>query len=75
MLTRDWVWSLTFFAKKFSASFAGNLLAGALGSYWTPLGPARFFLMIAGVAALAALVLRLADIPARRVLDPHAQTP
>jgi POT family proton-dependent oligopeptide transporter len=59
----------------FSASFAGNLLAGALGSFWTPLGPARFFLMIAVVAALAALLLRLADIPARGVLVPHAQTP
>jgi POT family proton-dependent oligopeptide transporter len=54
----------------FSASFAGNLLAGGLGSYWSRLGHAEFFLMIAAVAGLAALLLRLADLPARRVLVP-----
>jgi POT family proton-dependent oligopeptide transporter len=48
----------------FSASFAGNLLAGALGSFWTRLGAAQFFTMIALVAAFAGLLLRLVDIPA-----------
>jgi POT family proton-dependent oligopeptide transporter len=52
----------------FSASFAGNLLAGGLGSYWTRLGATRFFLLTAAVAALAALLLRLVDGPARRTL-------
>jgi POT family proton-dependent oligopeptide transporter len=52
----------------FSASFAGNLLAGGLGSFWTRLGATRFFLLTAAVAALAALLLRLVDGPARRTL-------
>ena len=58
----------TTMAMWFSASFAGNLLAGALGSYWTRLGATRFFLLTAGVSALAALLLRLVDGPARRTL-------
>ena len=53
----------------FSASFAGNLLAGALGSFWTRLGATDFFMMTAAVAALAALLLRVVDGPARRTLD------
>jgi POT family proton-dependent oligopeptide transporter len=52
----------------FSASFAGNLLAGGLGSLWTRLGPSRFFLLTCAVAAFAALLLRLVDAPARRAL-------
>jgi POT family proton-dependent oligopeptide transporter len=52
----------------FSASFAGNLLAGGLGSFWTRLGATHFFMMIALVAAVAALLLRLVDGPARRTL-------
>jgi POT family proton-dependent oligopeptide transporter len=53
----------------FSASFAGNLLAGALGTYWTRLGPTDFFLLIAAVAGTAALLLRCIDGTARRTLD------
>jgi len=53
----------------FSASFAGNLLAGGLGSYWTQLGATRFFLMMAAVAATSAVLLRLVDAPARRTFD------
>jgi POT family proton-dependent oligopeptide transporter len=56
----------------FSASFAGNLLAGGLGSWWTQLGPTRFFLLVTIVAAIAALLLRLVDAPAQRVLGAHA---
>jgi proton-dependent oligopeptide transporter, POT family len=52
----------------FSASFAGNLLAGGLGSFWTRLGATQFFLMIAAVAAVAAALLRLIDGSARRTL-------
>ena len=53
----------------FSASFAGNLFAGGLGSLWTRLGPTHFFMMTSAVAALAALLLRLVDAPARRALS------
>jgi POT family proton-dependent oligopeptide transporter len=59
----------------FSASFVGNLFAGALGSFWTRLGATHFFTMIALVAALAGLMLRLIDIPAHRVLDRRAANP
>jgi POT family proton-dependent oligopeptide transporter len=52
----------------FSASFAGNLLAGGLGTFWTRLGATHFFMMTAAVAAFAALLLRLFDGPARRTL-------
>ncbi|HEX9207246.1 MAG TPA: peptide MFS transporter [Steroidobacteraceae bacterium] len=54
----------------FSASFAGNLLAGGLGTFWTRLGATHFFLLIAAVAAAAALLLRAIDGPARRTLGP-----
>lgn len=52
----------------FSASFAGNLLAGALGSWWSRLDQATFFLLMAAVAALPAMMLLLLDRPARNVL-------
>jgi POT family proton-dependent oligopeptide transporter len=52
----------------FSASFAGNLLAGGIGSFWTRLGATHFFMMIAAVAAVAALLLRMIDGSARRTL-------
>jgi dipeptide/tripeptide permease len=55
----------------FSASFAGNLLAGGLGSLWTRLGATQFFAMTAAVAALVALLLRAVDGPARRTLAPR----
>jgi POT family proton-dependent oligopeptide transporter len=63
------VLAATTMALWFSASFAGNLLAGALGSFWTRLGATHFFMLTAGVAAVAALLLRLVDGPARRTLD------
>jgi POT family proton-dependent oligopeptide transporter len=53
----------------FSASFAGNLLAGALGTFWTQLGAPRFFVMLSVVAACSALLLRLVDTPLRRAFD------
>jgi len=56
----------TTIAMWFSASFAGNLLAGGLGSFWTQLGATRFFLMMSAVAATSALLLRLVDAPVRR---------
>lgn len=39
------------------ASFAGNLLAGALGYYWSRMSHAAFFAFMAGVAALASFIL------------------
>jgi POT family proton-dependent oligopeptide transporter len=52
----------------FSASFAGNLLAGSLGTLWSRLDSTSFFWMIAAVASVAALMLLLTDRPTRRLL-------
>jgi POT family proton-dependent oligopeptide transporter len=41
----------------FLASFFGNLIAGALGSLWSGMTPAQFFLLMAGVAGASALSL------------------
>lgn len=57
----------------FSASFAGNLFAGALGTLWSRFdNNTLFFVVIAAVAALAATLLLLIDRPARRVLRDDA---
>jgi POT family proton-dependent oligopeptide transporter len=52
----------------FSASFAGNLLAGGVGSLWSSLAPAEFFTLIAAIAALAAGMLLLLDRSARALV-------
>jgi POT family proton-dependent oligopeptide transporter len=52
----------------FSASFAGNLLAGALGTGWSRLDHMTFFLCMSVVAAIAALLLLLVDRPVRSLL-------
>jgi POT family proton-dependent oligopeptide transporter len=41
----------------FLASFAGNLVAGALGTLWSRLSPPTFFITTAAIAALAAALL------------------
>jgi proton-dependent oligopeptide transporter, POT family len=46
-----------------ATSFAGNFLAGWLGSYWSAMGKLDFFLMIASVGALAALLVWLIGRP------------
>jgi POT family proton-dependent oligopeptide transporter len=52
----------------FSASFAGNLLAGALGSWWSRMDHTTFFLLMAAVAAFAATMLLFVDRPVRTLL-------
>jgi POT family proton-dependent oligopeptide transporter len=49
-------------------SFVGNFLAGWLGSYWSSMEKASFFLMIAGVSAAAGAVIWLLDRPLRPIL-------
>ena len=49
----------TSIATWFFASFFGNLLAGGLGTLWTPLSHAHFFALIGGVAGLSAALLYL----------------
>jgi POT family proton-dependent oligopeptide transporter len=49
-------------------SFVGNFLAGILGSFWSSMTKPNFFLMIAAVAFLAAVVIWAFDRPLRQVL-------
>jgi POT family proton-dependent oligopeptide transporter len=53
----------------FLTSFVGNLVGGWLGSFWTLIDKSAFFLMIAGVAALAGLVILAFNRPLRTVLE------
>ncbi|MBO9711620.1 peptide MFS transporter [Sphingomonas sp.] len=46
-------------ASWYLATFAGNLTAGFVGSLWSRFTPPGFFLMLAGLGAVAALLLRL----------------
>ena len=52
----------------FSASFAGNLFAGGVGSLWSSLAPADFLALVGSIAALAAALLMLLDRPARALV-------
>jgi POT family proton-dependent oligopeptide transporter len=49
-------------------SFVGNYLAGWLGSFWSTMDKAQFFLMIAGVAAFAGLAILMLGVPLRRII-------
>ncbi len=52
-----------------ATSFAGNLLAGWLGSLWSSMEKPAFFLMIAGVAAFAGLAILAVNRPLRKTLQ------
>jgi len=56
----------TTIAAWFLAAFAGNLLAGALGAFWSSMAPAAFFAMMGGVGVTAAGLLALMAPAARR---------
>lgn len=51
----------------FLAAFFGNLLAGALGALWSVVDHGSFFVILAAMAGLAALILLRFDRAARRV--------
>jgi POT family proton-dependent oligopeptide transporter len=51
-----------------AASFAGNFIAGWLGSFWSEMDKLTFFLMIAGIAAIAGAVIFAFDRPLRSVV-------
>jgi len=66
----------TSIATWFFAGFFGNLLAGALGTLWSPLSHAWFFVIIGGVAGIAAVLLYVlalrVDRTETRDTDHHA---
>jgi POT family proton-dependent oligopeptide transporter len=51
-----------------ASSFIGNLLAGYLGTFWSSMSAAAFFLMLGGIAALAGGVILLMSLPVSRLL-------
>ena len=53
----------------FLTSFFGNLIGGWLGSFWTVMDKQAFFLMVAGVAALAGMVILMFNRPLRAALE------
>ena len=52
-----------------ATSFTGNFMAGWLGSFWSSMEKSAFFLMIAGIAAAAGLVILAFDRPLRQALE------
>ena len=52
-----------------ATSFAGNLLAGWLGGFWSAMGKVEFFLMIALIALVASVAIRLLARPLKSALD------
>lgn len=55
-------------ASWFLAVFSGSLLAGFVGTLWTHVGHAAFFLLLSSLAVLAAVLLWRLDAPIRRHL-------
>jgi proton-dependent oligopeptide transporter, POT family len=51
-----------------STSFVGNFIGGWLGSYWGSMSRVDFFLMIAGIAAVAGLVIWSFNRPLKSVI-------
>jgi POT family proton-dependent oligopeptide transporter len=50
-------------------SFIGNFGAGYLGSFWSSMDKTNFFLMIAGVAAVAGVIIWLFNRPLKSALQ------
>jgi POT family proton-dependent oligopeptide transporter len=50
------------------AIFTGSLAAGQIGRLWSRIDHAPFFLLMAGIAGAAAVLLLLLDRPARRIV-------
>ena len=59
----------TMMAVNFIPNFlGGGFLQGYLGSYWSSMGKANFFLMIAGISAAAGLIVWLFNKPLKPIL-------
>jgi POT family proton-dependent oligopeptide transporter len=51
-----------------ATSFIGNFLAGWLGSFWSSMDKAQFFLMIAAIVAFAGLIILTFNRPLKAAL-------
>jgi len=58
-----------------ATSFAGNLIAGWLDSFWSSMDKMTFFLMIAGIALIASAVILAFNRPLRNVISDQAAAP
>src|SRR5207245_9882653 len=58
-----------------ASSFAGNFIAGWLGSFWSSMDKMMFFLMIAGIALIASAVILAFNRPLRNVIGDQAAAP
>lgn len=52
-----------------ATSFAGNFLAGYLGTFWSSMSQVEFFLMLAAISGVASAAIALLNIPLRSVLS------
>jgi POT family proton-dependent oligopeptide transporter len=52
-----------------ATGFTGNIMAGWLGGFWSAMDKVSFFLMLAGIAALAGVVILAFKRPLRDVLE------
>ena len=59
----------------FLITFSGSLSAGLVGTLWSKLDHGLFFVLLAGLAAAAALLLRLLSGPTERVEQAWRQSP
>ena len=57
----------------FVTIFSGSLAAGVIGTLWSHLAPPAYFLMLAGLAGLAALLLRSLDRPLARAMENRSE--
>ena len=51
-----------------ATSFTGGFLAGYIGSFWSRMAKPEFFLMVAGIAALAGLIIFICRWPLKGAL-------
>ena len=65
----------TTIAAWFLAAFAGNLLSGVVGTWWSHMSPAAFFLAMAGIAAFSGAALWLLAAIERRHFTGLMMTP
>jgi proton-dependent oligopeptide transporter, POT family len=60
-------------ASWFLTIFSGSLLAGIVGTLWSRIDHRTFFIVLAGLAATAAVFLRLLERPVRELPEPKSR--
>jgi POT family proton-dependent oligopeptide transporter len=45
-----------------ASDFIGNLLVGYLGTFWSSMSPAPFFMMLAAIAAVAGVLIAALNV-------------